>query len=117
MNQRDTSSLVWRDCTSLPSANATETVVADAAGWWKHLCVPFAAAMFAAESAAGFRPSQYWQKDSSTIIITRYWPQGRRITLAEARRLALQDIDRAQAKRLRIAEEEARRMHSIEGWL
>jgi hypothetical protein len=51
---------------------------------------------------------------TATVIISLGVPHRRRITLGEARRLALGDIDQAEARRLCFAEDEAARQLNTE---
>jgi hypothetical protein len=54
------------------------------------------------------------RRDTATVIIFQVSPYRRRITLSEARHLALDTIRQAEARRARFAEEEASRSLALE---
>jgi hypothetical protein len=54
------------------------------------------------------------RRDTATVIIFQVSPSRRRITLSEARHLALDTIRQAEARRARFAEEEGSRSLTLE---
>lgn len=78
------------------------------------------AVMFVATTTSSCVPLQYRNRfglppeDTATVLVYGAMPAKHRITLAEARRLALAALDLAEDRRRRIRDEEARRWQLLD---